>query len=181
MSRSVALLERLLHEVADLKLRVANMIRIGTVADRDPEKGYRIDFGEGTDGAPDLSPWTPHPDSGGANADWRPLSKGQIVARLSESGDPALGFIARAGFGGSNHPPSADLDEVVLLDTGEVRISTKGPALTISIGGVVWTFGAAGLHQVGGSIRHNDVTIDDTHRHGGIVRGDEPTDPPLGG
>lgn len=178
---SVDLLERLLHEVSDLKHRLANMIVLGPVTDRDPVKGYRFQTGLDRDGNPVKSPWLSHPDSGGENSDWRPLSIGQLVAGLNPSGDPEQGFLVRAGFGGGNKPPSGDLDELVLHDGGGVRIAVKGSALTVTVGGVTWSLSGAGQRQTGGSVEHDGVDIGKNHRHGETQPGGGESGKPVGG
>lgn len=166
MSAIVDRLELLGHEISDLKHRVANMLIVGPVTDCDPVKGYRIQIGLTRDGEPVKSWWLPHPDSGGENSDWRPLSIGQLVIGLNPSGDPEQGHLVRAGFGGGNKAPSDDLGEVVLHEGGGVRIAVKGSALTVTVGGVTWSLSGAGQRQIGGSVEHDGVDIGRDHRHG---------------
>lgn len=171
MTDAVAMIETLLHRVADLEYRLANTVRIGTVADRDAAKGYRIAWDVDDAGEPVLSPWLPHPDAGGRNADWRPLSPGQIVAAVSPSGEARQAFLVRAGFGGTWAAPSTDLDEVVLLDTGTLRMVAKGGRLTITVDGVEWKLDASGTSQTGGHVLHDQHDIGRTHVHTEVVRG----------
>lgn len=172
MSRALQLLDRLLFEVGEVKRTIANMIVIGPVADRDPEKGYRVAIGPAVNGTVPLSPWMPHPDSGGENADWRPLSLGQIVMAVNPAGDWQQGALLRAGFGGGKAPPSKDLDEVVLLD-GACRIFVKAGTLTVACDGETLTFGPDGL-------RHNGVQIGRAHHHTEVVKGLDTSGPPEG-
>ena len=57
-----------------LKTAFGNSLKVGPVATIDAEKGYRLKLGDGPDG-PYLSPWFPHPESGGQTASWMPLSE----------------------------------------------------------------------------------------------------------
>lgn len=185
MDMMVATLERLLHEVADLKHRVANMVQVGPVAHVDAQQGYRVVLGEDRDGNPRLSPWLPHPDSGGANKSWHPLSPDQIVAVIAPGGDLRQGFIVRAGFGGKDPPPSQDAGEVVLLDKGTVRISAMGDAVLIKVGGSRLRvmdgrveIDATGIVAQGASITHNGREIGDQHVHTKVLSGSDLSGPP---
>lgn len=107
-----------------LKTHFGSSLRVGTVAAVDAERGYRVSWGAGTGGEEFLSPWYPHPESGGATSTWFPLSKGQIVGVINPNGDPRQGILLRGGFSGQNQPPSQDLD-VNLLEFGGVKIEIK--------------------------------------------------------
>lgn len=135
-----ALVEGLIRDVDGLKNRVNGMIREGTVDEVDAKKGYRLHWGEDETGAPVLSPWMPHPESGGAFSTWAPLSKGQVAGTLHPAGDPRRGFIIRGGFSGENKPPSEKLDENV-FKFGEATARLTKDALEMTIGGAALTFG----------------------------------------
>lgn len=175
---STALLDRLLFEVGELKRTIANLVQVGTVAARDATRGYRLDLGPDDEGGKRLSPWLPHPDAGGANSDWRPLSEGQIMAVIAPAGDLNQGFMVRAGFGGNNASPSQDLNEVVLHDGGGVRVAIAGGALVISVNDVTWSFSGSGLAQTGGAISHDGVIVDKSHEHTRVAFGPDFSGPP---
>lgn len=120
---------RLRADVERLKAAFGEALIVGTVEHVDAERGYRINLGEGTEG-PMLSPWLPHPESGGQTSSWMPLSKGQIVSLFSPSGDLRQGVLMRAGFGGENNPPSQELAANVLEAFG-IRLSMVGGVLRI--------------------------------------------------
>lgn len=185
MSLLVALVERLLHDIADLKLMVANTVRVGPVADIDPARGYRVAMGVDRDGNEVLSPWLPHPDSGGANADWVPLSKGQIVGVLSPSGDIRQAVLMRAGFGGENKPPSQDPDEVVLLSKGKTRIFATEDGVVIKVGDSRFVVAGPGItlesktvEAKGGALKHDGVDVGKDHAHTRVAPGDGESGPP---
>ncbi|WP_454919219.1 baseplate assembly protein [Xanthobacter sediminis] len=155
------------------------------MAEADALKGYRLSLGEDRDGNPRLSPWLPHPDSGGGNKSWRPLSRGQIVAAISPGGDLPQGFLLRAGFGGQDPPPSQDLAEVVLLDNGAVRISATQHACVVKVGDTVLSITADGITMqaptidaFGDEVRHNGHEIGDKHVHLRVMTGLDRSGPP---
>lgn len=117
-------------DIEQLKTLFGRALRVGPVAVVDPEKGFRIKLGDGPDG-PFLSPFYPHPESGGATSTWAPLSEGQIVGVINPGGDPRRGVLLRGGFSDGNPPPSQSLDENV-LEFGGVRI-TIGEAGAVTI------------------------------------------------
>lgn len=185
MDVMVSTVERLLHEIAELKLRVANAVQVGPVAESDAEKGYRVALGVDRDGEPRLSPWLPHPDSGGGNKSWRPLTKGQIVAVMAPGGEVEQGFILRAGFGGEDPPPSQDLGEVVVLDNGGVRISATKESVVITVGGTKLTLTADGIGMdaqvvaiTGDSVTHQSHEIGYRHVHTQVMNGLGRSGPP---
>ncbi|NMG39810.1 baseplate assembly protein [Chelativorans sp. ZYF759] len=153
-------------DVEMLKTAFGNSLKVGPVEEVDAQKGYRLKLGEGPDG-PYLSPWYPHPESGGATKSWAPLSKGQIVGVINPTGDPRQGILLRAGFSGQDGAPSSDLAENV-LQFGGVTLSIKDGVLTIH-----------GDVQINGSmLRHNDRNVGDDHVHTDVKPGGGTSGPP---
>ncbi|MCF1502911.1 baseplate assembly protein [Afifella sp. H1R] len=113
-----------------LKTSFGNALKVGPVEEVDAVKGYRLNLGTGSDGKPFLSPWYPHPESGGQSASWMPLSKGQIVGVINPTGDPRQGVLLRGGFSDQNPPPSADLAANILKAFG-ITVSMKDGVLTV--------------------------------------------------
>ncbi|MEP3049419.1 MAG: baseplate assembly protein [Roseibium sp.] len=167
-----------------LKTQFGNSMRVGPIEVIDPEKGYRIKLGDG-EGGPVLSPWYPHPESGGQTSSWMPLSKGQVVGVLHPNGDARQGFMLRGGFTDQNTQPSQDLSANVLDGLG-LRISMKDGLLTIEgdvrIQGDIEIEGdlkvTGNVDFADGHVRHNNTNIGDDHVHGGVVRGGANTDGP---
>lgn len=122
-------------DVEMLKTAFGNSLEVGPVEEIDPVKGYRLMLGEGSNGKPFLSPWYPHPESGGATRTWSPLVKGQIVGVLNPIGDTRQGVLLRAGFSDQYTPPSDKLDEN-RVEFGPMTVSASdgGETLTISVG-----------------------------------------------
>lgn len=156
-----------------LKTAFGNALKVGPVEVIDADKGYRIKLGEGEGGQPYLSPWYPHPESGGATSTWVPLSKGQIVGILNPAGDQRQGILLRAGFSGENSAPSDDLAANVFAAFG-LTATVKGGKLTIDGDLVV----NGNVDFAEGHVRHNRTNIGDTHVHGGIVPGPADTGTP---
>ena len=114
-------------DIEMLKTAFGNALKIGPVEKIDAEKGYRLRLG-GTDSAPYLSPWYPHPETGKTSV---PLKKGQIVGVINPTGDPRQGMVFRAGYSDDNPSPNDDMEANVFDDAG-VRIEVKGGVLKIT-------------------------------------------------
>lgn len=176
------LIQELVSQRVDLEmLRTAfgNSLKVGPVEVIDAEKGYRLKLGEDDEGEPYLSPWYPHPESGGQTRSWMPLSKGQVVGVLNPIGDQTQGLLLRGGFNGENGPPSEDLAANV-LDSFEVNFEVKDGKLTLTgnlhVEGDVVIVGSTDFQD--GHVQHNGVNIGDTHVHAGIVPGPADTQGP---
>lgn len=131
-------------ELSEAKTAMRNMVRTGTVAKRDAEKGYRLDWGKDDKGETILSPWYPHPEAGGAAKSWFPLSEGQIVTAINPGGDFRQGFLVRGGFGGQNERPSFELTQNGFT-FGGVRIEIADSSLKITIGSSVLEITASAM------------------------------------
>lgn len=147
-------------DVEMLKTAFGNSLKVGPVEQVDAKKGYRLKLGEGPDGQPFLSPWYPHPESGGATGTWAPLSKGQIVGVMNPGGDPRQGILIRGGFSGVNPPISESLSENKFTFAG-VTFTVAGGKVTID----------ADVQINGSSLRHNEKNVGDSHVHGGVIPG----------
>lgn len=117
-------------DIEQLKSSLGRSLKVGPVEVVDAVKGFRIKLGEDSEGKPFLSPWYPHPESGGATKTWAPLSKGQIVGMLNPGGDPKQGILVRGGFGGENTAPSTSLDEN-LFEFGGVKIALSADGVVM--------------------------------------------------
>jgi phage baseplate assembly protein gpV len=162
-------------DIERLKSAFGNMLKIGPVAAVDAKKGYRIDLGVGSDGAPFLSPWMPHPENGGQSSTWMPLSVGQIVGILSPNGDLTQGLLLRGGFSDENAQPSEDLTANLLQAFG-VEISMKDGQLVIK--GNVKIEGD--FEAVGGKFEHNGVNVGFDHKHKDVTAGGDISGKPTG-
>lgn len=123
-------------DIEMLKTGFGRALTVGPVAEVDAVRGYRLDLGQGSDGERFLSPWYPHPESGGDARSWVPMVPGQIVGVINPTGDPRRGVLFRGGFSGDYPPPSNDLGENVFT-IGNVRIAVTGSEVAITIGDTV--------------------------------------------
>lgn len=151
-----------------LKTAFGNSIKVGPVEMVDAKKGFRLKLGEAPDGSPFLSPWYPHPESGGATGTWAPPSKGQVVGVINPGGDPRQGLLIRGGFSGINPPISESL--------AENKFQFGGVTITIANGKVTID---ADVQVNGSSLRHNDKDVGDTHKHLGVMPGGGISDVPV--
>ncbi len=120
-------------DIEMLKTAFGKSLKVGPIEQIDAKKGYRIKLGEDENGEPFLSPWYPHPESGGATSTWAPLSKGQIVGMINPTGDARQGILLRGGFSDINRPPSADLLASVLKAFGVTVTVRTEPSLSTVI------------------------------------------------
>ncbi|GGF38242.1 hypothetical protein GCM10011321_31500 [Youhaiella tibetensis] len=135
-------------DIESLKTAFGAALRVGAVAAVDAKKGFRVKWGEDGDGRPFLSPWYPHPESGGATSTWMPLSEGQIVGIMNPGGDPRQGVLLRGGFSDVNPPPSQSLDENVIA-FGSVRLTLhRDGRIVVDAGGPV-TINSPEIHLGG--------------------------------
>lgn len=123
-------------DIETLKTALGNMLKVGPVHEVDAQKGYRVKFGQSASGDDYLSPWYPHPESGGKNSTWMPLSEGQVVGVIQPNADPRQALLLRGGFSGENPPISNDPDEVA-LDFPGVSVRIKDGAIVVSAEGAV--------------------------------------------
>ena len=160
-------------DVEMLKTAFGNALKVGPVEVVDAKKGYRLRLG-GTNDAPFLSPWYPHPETGKTSI---PLRKGQIVGVVNPSGDPRQGLMFRGGYSDANPSPNDDMEANVFEDAG-VRISVANGALVVEAGGVTFRFSGDGFEQTGGKQTHDGRNVGSTHVHGGVVTGSSKTSEP---
>jgi hypothetical protein len=165
-------------DIEQLKTLFGRSLKVGPVEVVDAERGFRIKLGEGQGGKPYLSPFYPHPESGGATSTWAPLSKGQIVGIINPGGDARRGVLLRGGFSDENPPPSQSLEENVYSFNG-VTITVRSGQLIIAIGDVTWTLSGDGEEQIGGSKSHDGMNVGKDHRHRDVMPGPGTTGVPL--
>ncbi|WP_154179663.1 phage baseplate assembly protein V [Vibrio furnissii] len=128
--------------VRDLQRRLANMIRRGKVHSVDftqtPPR-VRVDYGVNNDTEqPAITDWLPW-ISGRASTsrvDWEPLSVGEQVLILSESGELSSGVVVPAIASANNAVPSTSPDEHIskYSDSTEIKYDRLSHKLTITIG-----------------------------------------------
>jgi hypothetical protein len=97
--------QRIIHELAEVKRKTAHMVRPGTIERVEKDKMI-VNFGQGADGQPYLSPWLNNHNQRGGARERRFYKKGQNVHVVCPDGDPAKGFIA--AFAPNEEHPAPD-------------------------------------------------------------------------
>jgi len=93
--------QRVLHEIADLKRRIANVVRVGSVHQVKGDK-LRINFGTDRGGKEVLSPWINHTNHRGGSRERRFLSDDKSGAGTQGGGGQGGGGGGGQGGGGGN-------------------------------------------------------------------------------
>lgn len=175
--------------LAELERRDRNRSRIGTVTEVDPSKGLaRVDIGP-EQSMPMLTGWIPWQEqaSGAAKTHWPP-SVGQQVRVRSQNGDMTDAEIELSLPSDVNNRTSRKGDEYVICDVGAARVfvDNGGSLVEARVGGSyirieegLITIHADDVFISGGSLRHNEKNVGDTHVHGGVYPGPANTDVPA--
>jgi len=162
-------------ETRELKRRLYNQMREGTVVQHHPSDPRRVKVDVGPEGSPVITPWIEFSERSGTVKTISRPSIGERVTVLSPDGE--LGRASRVilgGFSKANAYPEQAAD-------GE---------LIQTIGSSVFRFHAAGLDVKGrlhvdgdfkaggGAFAHNGVFVGDKHNHTEVERGGERSGPP---
>ena len=128
------LFARLAAEVADLKRRVRNKVRTGTIKELDAAKGLvRVKLNE-DDGKEFLTGWIPWKERAGAIKTWSPPSPGEQVTVISENGDLTDAYCDHGTFSNANaapHDKGAEFKQVI----GSASIWMTGDRIELAVGG----------------------------------------------
>jgi phage baseplate assembly protein gpV len=171
-------LVELASRVAELERRFSGLMRHGTVEEVDPAKQImRLNFGDGEDGQPFLSPWIPYAQLAGALKVHTPPSKGQQFTMLAPTGDWQQAVGLPLTWSNQNPSPSQSGEEHVLT-FGTVRLTVKDNLAEIKVGDVTMKVTSEGVAITGGRVTHDEKNIGSTHIHGGVVPGGDVTDVP---
>lgn len=173
---------RLRRQINQQERRHAAAELRGRVTEVDAEKRrVRVKIGETAEGEPVLSPWITWAEpTNSFTAVHSPMQAGDLVTVRSPSGVLGTASIAeRLAYADDKPAPSTAADAQV-EKTGELVITRRDGALTISASGVTWTFSAAGLEQAGGEIKHDGIKIDKEHLHTRVFTGLSLSGPPPG-
>lgn len=168
---------KLTERVAQIEQRLKGLVRQAVVKEVDPAAGtVRLLLGT-SDNGDYLSAKIPYVQTAGAMRFHNPPSVGQQMALYSPGGDMRQAFAAPLMFSDDIESPSAEPDEHVMT-FGDVTIRVKTNAVEFEVSGVSLRIDGTGAYHVGGSVKHNGTTIDDTHTHGGVTAGGSRTDDP---
>ncbi len=162
-------------ETRELKRRLLNQMREGTVVEHHPDDPRKIRVDVGPEGTPVHSPWIEFSERSGAVKTISRPSIGERVTVLSPDGE--LGLASRVVLGGfskkNEHPEQAADGELVQ-----------------TIGSSVFRFHAGGLDvkgrlhvdgefkAKGGTFEHEDVFVGNTHKHTDVLPGGGLSGPP---
>lgn len=173
-------LAALAGRVAALEARLNGVVRHGTVAQVDAEKGLvRIKFGQASEGGGDfLGPWVPYSQLAGAIKAHIPPSVGQQFTQIAPSGDWRQAVAVPMTWSDQNGSPSSAADENVIT-FGGVTITLKSDSLKIVVDGVSLEISGDGVTIEGGKVSHDGKNIGATHIHGGVDSGPSTTSVPA--
>ena len=193
----MAILElvELASRVAELERRFSGLMRPGTVEEVDPaQQIMRLNFGEGENGEPFLSPWVPYAQIAGALKVHTPPSKGQQFTLLSPSGDWQQAVGLPLTWSNQNKSPSEECDEHVLTfgqvkgtikeklfetKVGDTTVEQTDSKVTIKVGDVSVEVSASGVSIKGGRVEHDEKNIGSSHRHKDVEPGSALTGVPT--
>lgn len=106
-------LDELLYEHAEVKRKLDNVVRTGTVKSFDPKTNTIVaDVGLETHDIPYFN-------HGGEGSNWHPPKPGQQVTLLSQSGDLTNAVAIPGGFHDKNPQPSQTKDEDIVAQRGK--------------------------------------------------------------
>lgn len=154
-------------------------LRIGIVSETDPAKAkVRVKFPDHDD----VQSFWLQVLQGKTKSDktyWMPVVDEHVVCIMDE-GEEA-GVVAGAIYSDADAPPSSDpnVHTIVYGDGASLTYDKGSQTFRLVTGGVTVEISPGGIAVTGGSITHNGTTIDDTHKHGGIVPGGGITDVPV--
>lgn len=163
-----------MNDTADILRRLENLIRLGTIAEVDPEPPrVRVETG----GL--LTTWLPwFARRAGSDRDWDPPSVGEQCMVICPSGDPAIGVVLPGIYSSAAPAPDNSLDRnrrayrdgaVIEYDTASHSLKATLPAgataelvapggLHIIAAGGVRIDAASGMHIVGAITHEGDYT-----------------------
>lgn len=156
-------------ELGDLQRRLANIFRVGKVAEVNLGTGrVRVSFQGAT------SNWLPWMTSrAGAVKDWNPPAVGEQVVVCSPSGELEAGFVMAGSinYDGNPAPDSrANVQKITLPAGGSYEITVGGMTMTIAGGKLTLN----GDIEVTGDVKAGAISLR-THKHGGVVIGSDDT------
>lgn len=160
-------------EIGDIQRRMANMFRVGKIAEVNLSTGrVKVNF-QGVTTA-----WLPWMTSrAGAVKDWNPPAVGEQVCVVSPSGEIGAGFVLPGSINYDDNPAPdtrANVQKIALPAGGSYEISVGGMTLVLAGGKLTLN----GDIEVTGDVKAGTISLKN-HTHGGITTGPEETDPPT--
>lgn len=172
-------------ELAELQRRLANVVRIGKIAEVDRTKGrVKVAFNGVT------SPWLPWQTArAGAVKNWSPPAAGEQVAVVSPFGEFGSGFVLAGAINYDSQAPPDSRENVERIDLpsgGSYEIHVGGAVLTIAGGKLTFTgdvevtgkIKATGNIETPAEVKADTIGLK-THRHTGVMSGPANTAGPI--
>lgn len=167
--------------VSEIDRRLANLIRIGQVAEVDPARAL-LRVALGGEAVSDWLPWVTA--RAGATRSFAAPSVGEQVVVLSPSGNTGQGVVLPSLFSVAGSAPASEAGvelvefsdgTVVELRDGVVRVSCASAVeITAPVVRIV------GDVEVTGDVRAGPISLRE-HLHGGVESGNDRTSVPVGG
>lgn len=190
----VKMIRTILKRLDNLDYRMANSQLTGRVADiRDGRVRVEI-AAQGADGKPVLSPWVQMQEAAGGTGTNMPVAKGDPVRLLSVNGEIGAASLAiRDSYTDDERNPARSLDELVISYGGgalrmtveELLITHGDNSIRFTSAGVTISHGSTAVELtdivriLSSDLVHNEKSVGDTHRHGGVRSGGETTSNPV--
>lgn len=149
-------------EIRELKRRLLNQMREGTVVEHHPDDPRKIRVDVGPEGMPVHSPWIEFSERSGAVKTISRPSIGERVTVLSPDGE--LGLASRVilgGFSKMNEHPEQAADGELVQTIGDAVFRFHGGGLDVT--GRLHVDGD--FVARGGIFKHNAKNVGDTHGH----------------
>ena len=135
-------LQRIIFEIADLKRRVGQMMRVGSIHEVKAEGGeqkVRVNIGKDAKGEPVLSPWLHSGDHRGAAREEFKYKKGQNVMVVSPDGDFRQANVvpwaeATQSQDGDFKRPDHASDDAETYQFDELRVTKKADGYDVALG-----------------------------------------------
>ncbi len=146
--------QRIIHDLAETKRKVAHSMRPGTIKKVEKDK-IIVSFGKGANGEEYLSPWLNNSNHRGGARERRFYKEGQNVHVMCPDGDPAKGYIC-AFAPNEDHPAPDHADtagaesETYQLDNLRVRKDKDTYDIWLTEGGGQSAAGGGSGGQSGG-------------------------------
>ncbi|EFO32128.1 putative baseplate assembly protein V [Roseibium sp. TrichSKD4] len=176
LSRISKRFARLEAQVAELERRLNNLIR-EAVVDEVNDDGTVVVTAAGLQSKP-----VPSITRAGNLRDWEPHTPNERVLLISPTGEAGKGLVLPGGYSDQFTQPHNKTDEA-RRSLGDTVITMTGSGYVIETQSMVIKCDdltiEANVDIKGDRVTHNGKNIGDTHKHGGVVRGQDKTDPPI--
>ncbi|MEL6784660.1 MAG: hypothetical protein AAFO61_09555 [Pseudomonadota bacterium] len=177
MDDLASMLAAMSTRITELERRLEQSSRDGRVTAVDYEKGLaKAEIG--SDKETSVTHWVPWTERSGDHESYDHPTVGEAVKVNAPNGEMALATLERGALSNRESRPHRKPGER-MDKMGDTTITQTQNAIIFTASGVAMTLSADGLDVIGGHIKHNGTTIDDTHVHTGVVPGGGLSDVPV--